>query len=169
MEKNLAAEMHLVTVKQQAAIIESLVARLSTIATMAENGEHGIAALAREGAAPVAPPLAPSGAVGLPVLPEPEYDYYDIKGFDEGQMHAYGLACIAAQPLAASAVREGPPKIDENALNAAGWEFIENAPEGTISAHLWNNLKAALRPAIQLYLQKAAPSQQPAASPTEAK
>ncbi len=40
---------------------------------------------------------------------------------------------------------------DENALNDAAWKFIDNAT-GDIPAPLWNNLKAALWPAIQCYI-----------------
>jgi hypothetical protein len=46
-------------------------------------------------------PEVKQDASALPPLPEPEYDYYEIKGYDEGQMHAYVLADRAArQPSA---------------------------------------------------------------------
>jgi hypothetical protein len=49
--------------------------------------------------------------------------------------------------------------VDESALNAAGWEFIEYAPKGSIPPVLWNNLKQALRPAILKYLSRAQATQ----------
>ncbi len=45
-------------------------------------------------------------------------------------------------------------KLDEHALNEAGWEFLEKCPEK--SALLFNNLKPALRAAILKYIETVA-------------
>lgn len=44
--------------------------------------------------------------------------------------------------------------IDEKALNEASWMFVECAPKGSITPDLWNHIKQALRPAVQVYLKR---------------
>lgn len=63
----------------------------------------------------------------------------------------------AAQPVEAACSAQ-VASIDEGALNEAGLEFVERAPKGSVPTALWNNLKSALRPAIELYLKRAAPA-----------
>ncbi|GAB3416848.1 hypothetical protein NX774_12015 [Massilia agilis] len=65
--------------------------------------------------------------------------------------------------LARQAKAGAVDQVDEQALNDAAWEFIEKAPENSITGQLWNNLKQALRPAIQKYIALAAPTQASAA------
>lgn len=47
---------------------------------------------------------------------------------------------------------------DQKALNDAAWKFIDNAPNEGIPPVLWNNLKAALWPAIQCYIASTTPA-----------
>lgn len=81
---------------------------------------------------------------------------------NEAECRAAILALAASGVLPVQQPIDRP--IDENALNDAAWMFIDNAT-GDIPVPLWNNLKLALRPAIECYLSKVATpaaAQQPA-------
>jgi hypothetical protein len=45
-------------------------------------------------------------------------------------------------------------EINQNALNEAGWAFVEAAPAGYLTNVLFNHLKPTLQKAIECYIEK---------------